>query len=269
MMPPKSQKPKLAVWKFASCDGCQLTILDCEDELLTLAGEIEIAYFLEASSARIGGPYDLSIAEGSIVTAKDAELIQEIRKKSKFLITFGACATAGGIQALRNFKNAKEFASYVYAKPEYLDSLDYSTPISDHVQVDFELQGCPISKVQVLEVLTSFLIGKRPNTPPHSVCMECKEKQNVCVLVAHGTHCMGPVTHAGCGAICPSYNRGCYSCFGPKEAPNVGSLFHWFNKDGMSKAEAERALHKFYGWSEQFREPPDLSPQQNPHPQRK
>src|SRR5512138_2235500 len=147
------RKPKLAVWKFASCDGCQLSLLDCEDELLALAGEIEIASFLEASSAVVKGPYDLSLVEGSITTPHDAERIHAVRRASRFLVTIGACATAGGIQALRNFRDVREFTAAVYATPEYVSTLDASTPISQHVRVDFELRGCPISKAQLVEVL--------------------------------------------------------------------------------------------------------------------
>jgi sulfhydrogenase subunit delta len=161
----EKRKPKLAVWKFASCDGCQLSILDCEDELLQIAGRVEIAYFLEASSATVKGPYDLSLVEGSITTPHDAERIHKVRRASKFLIAIGACATAGGIQALRNFKNVKEFVSAVYAVPEYIETLKKSTPIAEHVAVDFELQGCPVNKHQLLEVLSAFLHGRRPNTP--------------------------------------------------------------------------------------------------------
>ena len=207
-MPPK-RKPRVAVWKFASCDGCQLSLLDCEDELLAVVGAVEIANFLEASRAVVKGPYDLSLVEGSITTEHDAKRIQEVRKTSKFLITIGACATAGGIQALRNFKDVKEFTSIVYAKPEYISTLDKSTPISEHVKVDFELRGCPINKYQLVEVISALLNGRKPNTPPHSVCIECKRRETVCVMVAHGIPCLGPVTQAGCGAICPAYHRGC------------------------------------------------------------
>jgi sulfhydrogenase subunit delta len=217
-------KPKLAVWKFASCDGCQLSLLDCEDELLALAGEVEIAYFLEASSATMKGPYDLSLVEGSVTTAHDAERIHQVRRVSRKLVTIGACATAGGIQALRNFADVGEFLSLVYASPEYVSTLDTSTPISAHVPVDFELHGCPIDKRQLLEVIGAFLHGRRPGIPSTSVCTECKRRGTVCVMVAHGTPCLGPVTHAGCGALCPSYNRGCYGCFGPMETPNTVSL---------------------------------------------
>jgi coenzyme F420-reducing hydrogenase gamma subunit len=250
----KSHKPKLAVWKFASCDGCQLTVLDCEDELLPLADKIEIAYFREATSTEIEGPYDLSLVEGSITTQKDLERILRVREASKYLVTIGACATAGGIQALKNFKDVDDFLSIVYAHPEYIDTLEQSTPISAHVPVDFELQGCPINKRQLLEVITSYLMGKRPNIPNYSVCVECKQKGNVCVTVAHGTPCLGPVTHAGCLALCPSYNRGCYGCYGPKENPNTESLSQWsIDKQGAHKKELAKRFRKFYAWSEPFR----------------
>jgi coenzyme F420-reducing hydrogenase gamma subunit len=251
-MTPK-RKPKLAVWKFASCDGCQLSLLDCEDELLAVTGEIEIANFLEASRAVVQGPYDLSLVEGSILTSHDAERIHKIRRISKILVTIGVCATAGGIQTLRNFKDVKEFISMVYATPAYIDTLNKSTPIHDHVSVDHELQGCPINKVQLLEVISAYLHGRKPNTPRHSVCMECKVRGTVCVMVM-GTPCMGPVTQAGCGAICPAYGRGCYSCYGPKETPNTQSLADWFgSKQGMTEDSLVRAFRTYYGYTEPFR----------------
>jgi len=241
----REQKPKLAVWKFASCDGCQLSLLDCEDELLAVAGEIEIANFLEASRAVVNGPYDLSLVEGSITTPHDAERIHAIRRASKFLVTIGACATAGGIQALRNFKDVKEFISIVYATPQYIDVLNTSTPISEHVHVDFELRGCPINKHQLIEVISAYLHGRKPNTPPHSVCVECKLRGTVCVMVAQHIPCLGPVTHAGCGAICPSYSRGCYGCFGPKETPNTTSLSNRWQQQGASRQDIIHVFRSF------------------------
>ena len=247
------QKPRLAVWKFASCDGCQLTVLNLEDELLALAGEVEIAHFLEASRATARGPYDLSLVEGSITTAHDAERIRQIRERSRFLVTIGACATAGGIQALRNFKDVKEFISIVYARPEYIATLDRSTPIADHVRVDFELRGCPIDRGQLLEVLTAFLHGRRPNIPAHSVCVECKRRGVVCVMVARGVPCLGPVTHAGCGALCPAHDRGCYGCFGPMETPNTASLSAWWRKLGVTDDGLVRAFRTFNANAPEFR----------------
>ena len=216
-------RPTLAVWKFASCDGCQLSLLDCEDELLAVADRVQIAYFLEATRATVVGPYDLSLVEGSITTAHDAERIQQIRSVSRRLVTIGACATAGGIQALRNHSDVEEYARIVYATPRYISTLATSTPISAHVPVDYELHGCPIDKGQLLDVVAAFLGDRRPNVVGHSVCVECKLRGNVCVMVAHGTPCLGPITHAGCGALCPTYQRGCYGCFGPAEDPNPAS----------------------------------------------
>jgi coenzyme F420-reducing hydrogenase gamma subunit len=238
-------KPTLAVWKFASCDGCQLSLLDCEDELLALAGEVEIAYFVEARRATIEGPYDLSLVEGSITTSDDRARIREVRRQSRHLVTIGACATAGGIQALKNFADVEGFVAAVYASPQYISTLETSTPIAAHVPVDYELHGCPINKRQLLEVITAFLHGRRPSISSASVCMECKRRGNVCVMVAHGTPCLGPVTHAGCGALCPSYDRGCYGCFGPMETPNTVSLTRQLKVLGMGDPGVERVFRTF------------------------
>lgn len=238
-------RPRLAVWKFASCDGCQLSLLDCEDELLQVASAVEIANFAEASSNMQKGPYDISLVEGSITTLHDAERIHAIRKQSRLLITIGACATAGGIQALRNFQDVREFTAAVYARPDYIHTLATSTPISQHVRVDFELNGCPINKVQLVEVLNAFLNGRKPATPAHSVCVDCKLEGNVCVMVAHGTACLGPVTHAGCHAICPKFARGCFGCYGPKESPNVQSMVEAWLKQGASHEEVARVFSTF------------------------
>jgi len=250
-------KPKLAVYKFASCDGCQLTLLDCEDELLTIAGAVEIAYFLEARTQVIDGPYDIGLVEGSVTTAHDAERIKDIRDQCKYLVTIGACATAGGIQALRNWANVDDFINTVYAHPEYVKTLETSTPISDHVSVDFELRGCPINKVQLIELLTSLLIGRRPRVPRHSVCVECKRRGTVCVAVAQGIACLGPVTQAGCGAICPAFNRECFGCYGPKEQPNLVSLTGHYATNGSGNQHLMRLTRSFNGYAADFRQASD------------
>ena len=253
MPSPVIHKPKLAVFKFASCDGCQLSLLDAEDELLAVAGAVQIANFLEASREVVPGPYDLTLVEGSITTPDDARRIREVRNESKFLVTIGACATAGGIQALRNWKDVDEFTRSVYAHPEYIDTLEKSTPIAQHVPVDFELRGCPIDKYQLLEVIAAFLQGRRPNIPEYSVCVECKRRATTCVMVASGTPCLGPVTQAGCGAICPAYNRGCYGCFGPMESPNTVALGTWWKGLGVSNRELVDAFRSFNAFAEPFR----------------
>ena len=247
------RKPKLAVWKFASCDGCQLSLLNCEDELLPIVSQVEISYFLEASRAVVRGPYDLSLVEGSITTPHDAERIHQVRRMSKVLITIGACATAGGIQALRNFADVEEFTRMVYASPSYIQTLKKSTPIAEHVRVDFELRGCPIDKGQLVEVLSAFLFGRKPNIPNHSVCTECKRRGTVCVMVAQGEPCLGPVTQAGCGALCPAYARGCFGCFGPKESPNATSLGRWWLEGGADRADLVRRFRGFNAYADAFR----------------
>jgi coenzyme F420-reducing hydrogenase gamma subunit len=243
----------LAVWKFASCDGCQLSILDCEDELLVLAGALRIANFTEASSAVVAGPYDLSLVEGSITTAHDAERIREVRAQSRTLVTIGACATAGGIQALRNFADVDDYRRIVYARPDYIATLATSTPIAQHVKVDFELRGCPVDKRQLLEVVGAFLHQRKPVVATESVCTECKRRGNPCVMVARGTPCLGPVTQAGCGAICPSYARGCYGCFGPMESPNTAALAAQLQRLGLGEAELVRLFRTFNAGAAAFR----------------
>ncbi len=247
-------KPRLAVWKFASCDGCQLTLLDCEDQLLNVADAIDIAYFPEATKGEIAGPYDLSLVEGSVTTAHDAARIHEVRRQSNKLVTIGACATAGGVQALRNWANVDDFVSVVYAHPEYIETLETSTPISQHVEVDFELRGCPISKRQLLEVINAFVHDRKPDIPPDSVCVECKMRGTPCVMVAKGTPCLGPITHAGCWALCPAYDRGCYGCFGPATTPNVAALGSWWRGLGASNNDLVLALRTFNGYAPEFRE---------------
>jgi len=230
-----SVKPKLGVFKFASCDGCQLSLLSVEDELLNIAGAIDIAYFLEATSKMAPGPYDLALVEGSITTTRDRERIRSIRDESKFLVAIGACATAGGIQALRNGADCAEFVSAVYPTPEFISTLETSSAISDHVKVDFELRGCPISQQQLVEVIRALLAGRIPRVPAHSVCLDCKRGGAVCLMVASNTPCLGPVTQSGCKAICPTFNRGCFGCFGPAVQANLVGL-----GDRISTDETQR-----------------------------
>lgn len=247
-------KPTVAVWKFASCDGCQLSLLDCEDELLAVAGRVDLAIFPEATSRMVDGPYDVSLVEGSITTPHDAERIRQIREQSGVLITLGACATSGGIQALRNGRDIAEYVANVYAHPEFVATLATSTPIADHVPVDLELRGCPIDRRQLIETISAVLAERPPRLPTTSVCVECKARGNPCLLVARGTPCLGPVTQGGCRALCPSYDRGCYGCFGPMESPNTASLTERFVELGLSGPAITRAFAGYNGWAPAFRE---------------
>ena len=250
-------KPRVAVFKMASCDGCQLQLLNAEDALLELAGAIEIANFAEASSRLLPGPYDVTLIEGSISTAGQIEQVKEIRAASRFLITIGACATSGGIQALRNGRDLAEVVRQVYPTPEYVDSLATSTPVAEHVKVDLELTGCPVDRGQLLGALAGLLQGAvaRPSTTP--VCIECKRRGYVCVIVARGEPCLGPVTRTGCGALCPGMNRGCYGCFGPSQTPNTRALTGAFRSQGMASDDIEGTFRFITGYAPAFREASD------------
>jgi len=247
-------KPTVAVYKFSSCDGCQLSILNLEDELLELAGAVEIAYFLEARRQVMPGPYDVGLVEGSVTTPHEVERIHEIRSQVRFLVALGTCATAGGIQALRNFTQIDDLALKVYEYPEYLQVLDQSTPISQHVKVDLELWGCPVNKYQVLEVVAALLQNRKPYLPGHSVCLDCKRRGTVCVEVALGIPCLGPITRTGCGAICPANGRGCYGCFGPAPIAEFQSYARLLKSMERYPGEAVHLLRNFAGYAPQFRE---------------
>jgi len=218
---------------------------------------VEIAYFLEARSRTLDGPYDVSLVEGSVTTEHDVQRIQEVRRQTRFLVTIGACATAGGIQALRNWADVDEFISHVYATPEYVSTLSTSTPIAAHVKVDFELRGCPIDPGQLKELITAVVLGRKPRVPAYSVCMECKRRGTVCVAVAQGIACLGPVTHAGCGALCPAHDRECYGCFGPQEHPNLVSLTGYYENRGTDRKHLVRLTRNFNGYAPEFREASD------------
>jgi coenzyme F420-reducing hydrogenase gamma subunit len=248
-------RPRLRVGivKMASCDGCQLTLLDLEDELLAVTERFEIVEFPEASSLRSAGPFDVLLVEGSVSTPDQAAEIIELRRQAKLLVTIGACANSGGIQALRNWSDHDAFRAAVYAHPEYVDSLATATPVADHVKVDAELSGCPISPEQLLEVLISIAVGRRPQIREESVCLECKRRGAVCVMVAQGMPCLGPVTQNGCGALCPVFGRGCYGCFGPREQANADSLARTFALGGREGTDVSRLFAGFTGWSGPFR----------------
>jgi coenzyme F420-reducing hydrogenase gamma subunit len=258
---------RVGVVKMASCDGCQLTLLDLEDELLALAERFDIIEFPEASSLRSGGPYDVLLVEGSISTPDQAADIVDLRGKAKLLVTIGACASYGGIQALRNWSDHDAFRAAVYAHPEFVESLATATPVSAHVKVDAELHGCPISAEQLREVLVSVAVGRRPQIREEAVCLECKRRGTVCVMVARGIPCLGPVTQSGCGALCPTFGRGCYGCFGPREQANTASLSHAFEAGGREGQDVSRLFAGFTGWAPPFRAvvgafggPPGMTP---------
>jgi len=240
---------KVAIFKFASCDGCQLAFFDLAEKLMELP--LEISYFLEAQSENDFEEVDVAFVEGSISTEEEIRRIKEIREKSQKVIAIGACSVSGGIQAIRNVLDFREVLTYVYPQPEYIQSLEMSKPISDFVDVDFEIRGCPITKENLEEVINSILIDKKPSLPEYPVCLECKRKGNPCVLIL-GKPCIGGITKAGCGAICPSFNLGCYGCFGPIEDPNITALDEIFKLKGFGNVY-EKILTSFNNYNKVYR----------------
>jgi sulfhydrogenase subunit delta len=237
-------KPRLAVHKFTSCDGCQLAFLNAGMDLLTLSDLVDIVHFSEAGMIEPETPVDIAFVEGSISTPDEMKRIQTIRENTKYLITIGACATSGGIQALRNAVNHKAWMASIYATPETIQTLATSTAISSHVRVDWELWGCPVNSIQVLQTVRSFLFGATPEIKREAVCLECKRQGQVCVVVTKKEPCMGPVTQTGCGALCPSVGRACYACYGPSENPNPPALGALFHRQGLRDEQiADRFLH--------------------------
>jgi coenzyme F420-reducing hydrogenase gamma subunit len=251
---PVRTKPRVAVFKLSSCDGCQLQLLDAEEALLDLAGAVDVVYFREATSHQEPGPYDVTLVEGSVSTPAQIEEIRSIRDRSKLLVTIGACATAGGIQALRNFEQEGRFVRMVYPTPEYVSHLATSTPISDHVKVDLEIWGCPVDRGQLLGAISSLVRGVLPKIPSVPVCVECKRRGFTCVLVADGEPCLGPVTRTGCGALCPAYGRACYGCFGPADTMNTDALAAAFAEQGRPPAEVAARFRFINGWSPALRD---------------
>ena len=250
-------KPRLAVFKFASCDGCQLQFLNMGADLLSLATHVDIAYFPELRSRERRGPYDIAFVEGSISTPEDASRIVSVREQSRYLVTIGACATAGGIQALRNWADVEDYKRTAYPSPDLVATLPTSTPVSEHVRVDFEIWGCPVDTRQLLAVVRALIADARPVLPSHSVCMECKRAGNVCVVVARGEPCLGPVTRTGCGALCPGVHRGCYGCFGPADDPNMPAFTALLSAQHVDQAEARRLLRGINGYAPPWRESDD------------
>lgn len=238
------KRPRIGVFKFTSCDGCQLSVLNLGEELLDLVGLFQVAYFREATDKPLRGHFDIALVEGSVSTERQKDQVIDVRERTRYLVTIGACATAGGLQALRNWANIEDYKQSVYPKPAMIEALPCSTPISDHVHVDYELWGCPVNSDELSEALASFLLEKKPGVPGYSLCMECKRKGIPCLLVAKSEPCLGPVTKAGCGVLCPSLERPCYGCFGPKEGANIDALLEVFRKTGISRHECTLLLDK-------------------------
>jgi sulfhydrogenase subunit delta len=249
-----ASKPKLAVHKFSSCDGCQLAFLNLGEDLLTLADRVELVHFAEAGPCNPDLPVDIAMVEGSVSTPDEAQRIRRIRAGSKLLISIGACATSGGLQALRNRAREGDWRADIYAHPEAIESLRQVSPLKDHVRVDFELWGCPITSAQLVATLNALLEGLPPTQSHAKLCLECKRHQQVCVWISRREPCLGPLTMAGCGALCPAFGRACYGCFGPSETPRADAVGGYLEGLGLSPEQARQRLHLIHSNAAEWRQ---------------
>ncbi|MCX6112504.1 MAG: oxidoreductase [Proteobacteria bacterium] len=209
-------------------------------------GAVDITYCQMLQSGGIEeGPFDVALIEGAITEEWQAEQLKKVRSVSKFLVPIGSCAVCGGIPAIKNTsKKAKEMEQKVYKDISNLTSLE-TRPIDQIVKVDGYVKGCPMGERDLTELVISLLLNKQPDFLEYCVCVECKLKNNICVLVAYNEPCMGPVTNAGCNALCPSNNRACYSCWGPIRDSNAKALANQFTKMKLSSDDIFRKFTEF------------------------
>ncbi len=226
-------KPRIAIFDFACCEGCQLQIVNLEEEILDLLGVADVVEWREAISDQ-SDKYDIAIIEGSITRPEDEERIKKIREKAGVLIALGACATTGGINKLKNNFKLNDVKQYVYADNADMPHLDTAATkaVDEVVKVDFKVHGCPIDRSEFTYIVRSLLLGKTPEIPDYPVCVECKAKGNPC-LWEDGQVCLGPVVRAGCGARCPSSGFRCFGCRGYVDNPNVDAAKEVINKYGL------------------------------------
>jgi len=246
-----AQKPIVAFFGLTCCAGCQLEILNQEDKLLDILRAIELVQFRMGSSATHDGPYDICFVEGSVTNEAELEKLKELREKSKVLVAMGACATTGGVNAIRNGLNIEELKQSVYGDASHIKTLPEILPLKKYVKVEFELQGCPINGEEFVELVKALLSGSTPREKNYPVCVECRLKENIC-LMKEGELCLGPITRAGCGALCPSVGFPCEGCWGPVPQANVDSEIVMFSEMGASFDTVVRKFRMFNAGSEDF-----------------
>lgn len=235
--------PRLAFFSFTCCEGCQLAVLSCEDELPDILSLVKIVNFREAIDQK-SDDYDIAFVEGSITRKEEVRKLKKIRKHAKIVVALGACSSTGGLNCLKNRFPMDEVKREVYGKDagksERFDTLP-TRAIDEIIPVDYYLHGCPISKKEFLHLTTSLLLGKRPDIPNHPVCVECKMAGNICVF-EKGMTCVGPITRAGCEAICVTYGAICWGCRGLVDNPNADAHAETLKRYGLT---VESVMRKF------------------------
>ncbi|MBN1816124.1 MAG: hypothetical protein JW828_02115 [Sedimentisphaerales bacterium] len=238
-------KPRVAIFDFACCEGCQLQIVNLEEEILDLIGVVDVVEWREAMSEQ-SQEYDIALIEGSITRPEDEERVREIRKRAKILVALGACATIGGVNKLKNNFDIEEVKKCVYGKDAQMPHLAtaMTKSVDEVVPVDFKIQGCPIDRKEFTYVVRCLLMGKTPVIPDYPVCVECKAKENVCRW-EYGEVCLGPIIRAGCGARCPSSHFRCFGCRGYTDNPNVDAAKEVMDKYGLTVEDLKQKMELF------------------------
>jgi sulfhydrogenase subunit delta len=240
-----TEKPRVAIFDFACCEGCQLQIVNLEEEILDLVGAVEMVEWREAMSEQSHN-YDIAIIEGSITRPEDEERLWLIRSRAKILIALGACATIGGINKLKNNFALDDVKKCVYGKDANMQHLetDFTKSVPEVVTVDYYIHGCPIDRKEFSYVIRSLLAGKKPEIPIYPVCVECKLKGNMCLWEAEQV-CLGPIIRAGCGARCPSSGFRCFGCRGYIDNPNVDAAKDVIERYGLDVEVLKRKMNLF------------------------
>jgi coenzyme F420-reducing hydrogenase gamma subunit len=251
-------KPKIAVYKMSSCAGCQLELLNLEPVLLDVVNAVNLSYFVMAKRDNSPGPYQIGLVEGAITCGEEIEKLKRAREDCAVLVALGSCACYGGLPSIKNWASQKEVEGRVYDNLTVIHSTT-AYGIDYYVEVDAYLKGCPVNKEELVEFIKSFLLGIKPHLRPHSVCVECKLHENICVAVTERKPCMGPVTTAGCGALCPSNHKPCDGCRGPADDTNAKSLAETFADYGLNKNDIKRKFHKYAGMTPEFNKGADVA----------
>ena len=241
----KKKKPKVGIFKYSCCAGCEFQLIYFQKHVLEVLGAIDVIYCkMLRSGGKAEGPFDVALIEGAITEEWQASQLKRVREASRYLIPIGTCAVCGGVPAIKNTRDELDVEKDVYEDLSVIHSVK-SHPVDHYVKVDGYVRGCPMGERDCTELVVSLLMGKSPNFLEYCVCVECKLAGNICVLVAYNQPCMGPVTNAGCGALCPSRNRGCYGCWGPMKDANAGALAREFKIRGLSAGDIYRKFTEF------------------------
>jgi sulfhydrogenase subunit delta len=244
-------KPTVGIYSLTSCEGCQVSILNLEENFLKLCSAADIRIFPLLKEKDYEGPVDIAVVEGTVVRTDEIEIIKKIRSNCKTLVALGTCATYGGIASIRDFTDKSRAMTCVYPDPLFLKSIHNVRGLDCYVKVDYALRGCPIVAEEFVRVMTDLVLGKTPVIHEEPVCVECKKNKNICFLLK-GEKCLGPVTYGDCNSICINEGRPCYGCRGPLKNANVDALMRLFRRHKIPFSDVKHSFTVFAGTSKRY-----------------